>query len=264
MMQHDCLLDIQRLSVEFGGLKALTNINISINEGELAGLIGPNGAGKTTLFNTLTGLCKPSAGQIFFQGKDITYKSAHYISRHGIARTFQNIRLFKSLTVLDNLRIAYHQNMSYSVLAGIFRTKAYHRDEVLAEQKAMEMLELVGLAKHAQGLAVNLSYGNQRKLEIARAMVTQPKLLLLDEPAAGMNPLETQELLGLIKHLRTEFKLTILLIEHDMSLVMNLCEKLFVLDYGTLLAQGTVAEIKNNPQVIQAYLGADMHGTVTG
>ncbi|MDI9419622.1 MAG: branched-chain amino acid ABC transporter ATP-binding protein/permease [Bacillota bacterium] len=253
----DCLLQINKLSVSFGGLRAISNVDMSVSEGELVGLIGPNGAGKTTLFNALTGLCRPTSGEIIFFGQNLTKKPAHYICHEGITRTFQNIRLFKSLTALENLRIAYHQNMHYSFSSGILQTIRAKRQEEEAAEHAYAMLEIVGLTPYAHERAVNLSYGNQRKLEIARALVTKPKLLLLDEPAAGMNPAETQELLNLIRSLRSDFGLTIILIEHDMNLVMNLCERIFVLDYGVLIAQGSVEEVRSNEQVIQAYLGAD-------
>jgi len=257
-MEPNELLRIRDLSVSFGGLKAISNVDMAVDEGELVGLIGPNGAGKTTLFNTLTGLCRPSAGEIVFCGRNINKKPPHYICRQGITRTFQNIRLFKSLSALDNVRIAYHQNMHYSFFSGILRTKQAKRQEDEALKQAWAMLEIVGLTQYANERAVNLSYGNQRKLEIARALITKPKLLLLDEPAAGMNPAETQELLRLIQFLRSDFGITIILIEHDMNLVMNLCERIFVLDYGVLIAQGSVDEVRSNEQVIQAYLGADV------
>ncbi|NMB38373.1 MAG: ABC transporter ATP-binding protein [Firmicutes bacterium] len=257
-MTHNSILEINDLSVHFGGLKAIANVSISINKGELIGLIGPNGAGKTTLFNAITGLCRPTGGHIFFNDKDIVNKPAHYISRQGLARTFQNIRLFKTLTALENLRIAYHQNLHYSILAGILKTKSFNRGEKAAVEQATEILSIVGLDSYANEVADNLSYGNQRKLEIARALVTNPKMLLLDEPAAGMNPIETKELINLIRKLRTEFNITIFLIEHDMNVVMSLCEKIFVLDYGVLIAQGSVDEIKSNEQVIKAYLGEDL------
>jgi branched-chain amino acid transport system ATP-binding protein len=257
-MDPNPLLSVSNLSVNFGGLRALSNINLTIKHGDLVGLIGPNGAGKTTFFNTLTGLCKPSTGQIMFAGFDLTNKAASYISRQGIARTFQNIRLFKSLTVLENLMVACHQNINYSFLTGVLKSKKYRLEEEAGLEEAKRILEIVGLSHHAHELSVNLPYGDQRKLEIARALVTKPKLLLLDEPAAGMNPAETQELLSLIRYLRSDLGITILLIEHDMNLVMNLCEHIFVLDYGMLIAEGTAAEIRSNEQVIQAYLGADV------
>ncbi|NLM68871.1 MAG: ABC transporter ATP-binding protein [Firmicutes bacterium] len=252
------LLSVNNLSVNFGGLKALSHVSLTVEPGELIGIIGPNGAGKTTFFNSLTGLCKPTAGQIIFADRDLTNKSACFISRQGVARTFQNIRLFKSLTVLDNLITACHQNIRYSFFDGIFKTRTYKREEQAALETAQAMLEIVGLSEQTHELAVSLPYGDQRKLEIARALVTKPKLLLLDEPAAGMNPAETQELLSLIQYLRAEFGITILLIEHDMNLVMNLCERIFVLDYGVLIAEGSTEEIRSNEQVIQAYLGADV------
>lgn len=257
-MMHNSILEINDLSVHFGGLKAIASVNIAINEGGLIGLIGPNGAGKTTLFNAVTGLCRPTGGHIFFNNKDVVKKPAHYISRQGLARTFQNIRLFKSLTSLENLHIAYHQNLNYSIFSGIIKTKSFSQGERAAMDKAEEILSIVGLESFANEIAANLAYGNQRKLEIARALVTNPKLLLLDEPAAGMNPIETKELVNLIRKLRNELNITIFLIEHDMSVVMNLCEKIFVLDYGVLIAEGSASEIKSNEQVIKAYLGEDL------
>ncbi len=257
-MEYNQLLLVKDLAVNFGGLKAIANVSFTINTGELMGLIGPNGAGKTTLFNAFTGLAQPAGGQIIFKGQDLINKKSHYISRQGIARTFQNIRLFKSLTTLENLRTAYHQNMQYSMLSGVLKGKSYQQQEKEALEQAKFMLETVGLSDHAQELSVNLSYGDQRKLEIARALVTKPDLLLLDEPAAGMNPAETQDLLTLIAQIRNELQVTIMLIEHDMNLVMKLCERVLVLDYGILIAEGTTEEIKSNERVIQAYLGADV------
>lgn len=256
-MAHSAILEINDLSVHFGGLKAISNVSMTINQGELLGLIGPNGAGKTTIFNTLTGLCRPTEGNIMFQNHNLVNKKAHYISRLGLARTFQNIRLFKSLSSLDNLRIAYHQNIRYSMLSGIFKTKAFHEQEQEAITKAQEILYSVGLAAYIDDTASSLSYGNQRKLEIARALITKPKLLLLDEPAAGMNPFETKELVNLIRKLQTQYNITVFLIEHDMNLVMNLCERILVLDYGILIAEGSVDEVRSNEQVIKAYLGDD-------
>ncbi len=257
-MAHNSILEINQLSVHFGGLKAIANVDIAIDEGQLVGLIGPNGAGKTTLFNAITGLCKPTGGHIIFNERTISNRPAHFISRQGLARTFQNIRLFKALTVLENLKIAYHQNLNYSILSGIFKNKFFHQGEFEAMNKAEEILSIVGLESLASEIASNLSYGDQRKLEIARALVTDPRLLLLDEPAAGMNPIETQDLIKLIRRLCHELKITIFLIEHDMSVVMNLCENIFVLDYGMLLAKGSVEEIKSNEHVIKAYLGEDL------
>lgn len=251
-------LDVNALSVHFGGLKAVSDVSLQINTGELIGLIGPNGAGKTTFFNAITGLCHLTGGQVLFNGVNLTNKPAHFICRQGLARTFQNIRLFKSLTVLENLLIAYHQNMNYSILGGILKSKKSLKQEAEALQQAMEVLKIVGLDCKAQENAVSLPYGEQRKLEIARALVTKPSLLLLDEPAAGMNPNETNELIELIHRLQSDFKLTILLIEHDMNLVMSVCERIYVLDYGILIAEGTGEEIRENPKVIEAYLGEEI------
>lgn len=258
MAQSNGQLQVIDLSVQIGGLKAVSGLSLHLNSGELVGLIGPNGAGKTTFFNALTGFCPPTAGQVFFDSWDLTNKPPHIVAQHRLARTFQNIRLFKELTVLDNLKIAYHGNFKYSVWCGIFRTPEYHRQEKQAEQIAMEVLSMVKLAGKAQEKAGSLSYGEQRKLEIARALVMEPKLLLLDEPAAGMNPHETAELVGLIHQIKKDFDLTVFLIEHDMDLVMNVCERLYVLDYGELIGHGTVEEVRSNRRVIEAYLGEDL------
>lgn len=254
-MDPNPLLSVSNLSVNFGGLRALSNINLTIKHGDLVGLIGPNGAGKTTFFNTLTGLCKPSTGQIMFAGFDLTNKAASYISRQGIARTFQNIRLFKELTVSENVKVGLHNHHHYSTIEGILRLPKYWKMEKEMNEKAMELLEVFGLEKEADVKAANLPYGKQRKLEIARALATEPKLLLLDEPAAGMNPNETKELMDTIRFVRDKFHMTILLIEHDMKLVGGICEKLTVLNFGQVLAQGDTGEVLNNPQVITAYLG---------
>ncbi|MGI6149292.1 MAG: ABC transporter ATP-binding protein [Firmicutes bacterium] len=248
-------LMVDNLCVQFGGLKAVDQVCFSLKPQTLAGLIGPNGAGKTTVFNALTGLCPVSSGQISFCEKQLTNEPPHTIARHGIARTFQNIRLFNNLTVLDNLRIAYHQNRQYSLLCGIFRSPRFKREEAQITAKAREALDLVGLADKSEHIAGSLPYGEQRRVEIARALMLSPKLLLLDEPAAGMNPQETQTLLELIRKLRDELKITVLLIEHDMKLVMNLCEELFVLDYGHLIAKGDPKSIQSNERVVEAYLG---------
>lgn len=248
-------LTVNQLSVEFGGLKAVNEVCFSLKPQSLAGLIGPNGAGKTTVFNALTGLCPISEGQISFGKEELTNQPAHAIARKGVARTFQNIRLFKDLTVLDNLRIAYHQNRQYNLISGLFRTAGFVKEEEEIKIHAAEALSVVGLSHRAQDKAGSLPYGEQRRVEIARALMLNPRLLLLDEPAAGMNPQETQELLELIRKLRSELALTILLIEHDMRLVMNLCEELLVLDYGHLIASGDPHSIQNDPRVVQAYLG---------
>ncbi|HHT74201.1 MAG TPA: ABC transporter ATP-binding protein [Firmicutes bacterium] len=251
-------LMVNNLCVQFGGLKAVDQVCFSLKPQTLAGLIGPNGAGKTTVFNALTGLCPVTSGQISFNEKQLTNEAPHNIARYGIARTFQNIRLFRNLTVLDNLRIAYHQNRQYSLLCSVFRSARFKREEAQITAKAKEALALVDLADKADHIAGSLPYGEQRRVEIARALMLNPKLLLLDEPAAGMNPHETQCLLELIRKLRDDLQITVLLIEHDMKLVMNLCEELFVLDYGHLIATGDPKSIQNNERVVEAYLGGCM------
>lgn len=258
----DSVLKITGLSKNFGGLAAVSGINMEIYPGELIGLIGPNGAGKTTLFNLLTGVYEPSEGliELNVDGKkqQIGGMKPYKITAQGMARTFQNIRLFKSMTVLENVKLAMHQNAGYGVFNGLLRTSRYYNAERWIEEKACEYLQEVGLYKKRYDKATNLPYGEQRRLEIARALATQPSILFLDEPAAGMNPQETEELTQLIHHLRDKYKLTIILIEHDMSLVMNLCERIFVLNYGQLIASGTPDEIKNNEFVIKAYLGEEV------
>lgn len=252
------LLSIKNLSKSFGGLKAVSNLNMEINAGELVGLIGPNGAGKTTVFNLLTGVYESTEGEIVFEGKKFKRLKPYKVTKLGIARTFQNIRLFGDLTVIDNVKIAFHQRSKYSVLSAFFRLPGFYREEAEMEREALALLKIFKLDDKAQEIAKNLPYGEQRRLEIARALATKPKLLLLDEPAAGMNPQETQELMELIRWIREEFKLTILLIEHDMSLVMGVCERIYVLDYGTIIAYGNPEEIKSNPKVIEAYLGEEV------
>ena len=247
------LLEVKNLSISFGGLRAVDNFNLNIEKGELYGLIGPNGAGKTTVFNLLTGVYKPDEGFIKLDGKDITGHRTVEINKDGIARTFQNIRLFKQLSVLDNVKAGLHNHHSYSTLTGIFRLPKYWKTEKEMNERAMEILKVFGLDVHADKLASNLPYGPQRKLEIARAMATEPKLL--DEPAAGMNPNETQELMDTIQFVRKHFDMTILLIEHDMKLVSGICERLTVLNFGQILTEGKTGEVLNNPEVIKAYLG---------
>lgn len=252
------LLKATKLSKVFGGLKAVSDFSIEIGKGELIGLIGPNGAGKTTAFNLLTGVYQPTTGAIDFDDKSILGLKPYQITQKGVARTFQNIRLFSELSVLDNVKIAYHFHVKYGLLESVLRLGRYHREEKDLEEKAIKILEIFKLGHKKDEIAKNLPYGEQRRLEIARALAAQPKLLLLDEPAAGMNPQETQELMQMIKWIKNEFDLTILLIEHDMHLVMNVCERIYVLEYGNVIAQGTPEEIKNNPRVIEAYLGEEV------
>jgi len=249
------MLSVKNLSISFGGLRAVDSFNITIQKGELYGLIGPNGAGKTTVFNLLTGVYKPDSGIIILDGENISGKSPIEINKAGIARTFQNIRLFKNLTVLDNVKTGLHNQYKYSTLAGILRLPSYYKTEKLMTEKAYEILKVFDLDKEANTLSANLPYGKQRKLEIARALATNPKLLLLDEPAAGMNPAETEELMKTITLIREKFGVTILLIEHDMKLVAGICEKIFVLNFGMELANGLPQDVLNNPEVIKAYLG---------
>ncbi|HIV35088.1 MAG TPA: ABC transporter ATP-binding protein [Candidatus Blautia intestinigallinarum] len=249
------LLEVKNLGISFGGLRAVNNFEVSIKKEELYGLIGPNGAGKTTIFNLLTGVYRPDSGKVILDGQDITGKKIIDINKAGIARTFQNIRLFKQLSVLDNVKVGLHNNHHYNTLEGIFRLPRYRTVEKEMNEKAMELLKVFDLDKEAEYQAANLPYGKQRKLEIARALATEPKLLLLDEPAAGMNPNETGELMDTIRFVRDQFHMTILLIEHDMKLVSGICEELTVLNFGEVLAQGETSAVLNDPQVITAYLG---------
>lgn len=249
------LLEVKGLGIVFGGLHAVENFSLTLEKGSLYGLIGPNGAGKTTIFNLLTGVYKPTTGNFFLDREKLNGKSPVEINKAGIARTFQNIRLFKNLSVLDNVKLGLHNQIKYSTIEGIFRLPRYFSAEKKMNNKAMELLKVFGLENEADTLADNLPYGKQRKLEIARALATNPKLLLLDEPAAGMNPSETQELMDTIRFVRDEFDMTILLIEHDMKLVSGICEEVTVLNFGEELAQGKTSEVLNNPEVIKAYLG---------
>lgn len=249
------LLEVKNLGISFGGLRAVNAFDIVIEKGQLYGLIGPNGAGKTTIFNLLTGVYKPDEGSITLDGVNLTGKKTIDICRAGIARTFQNIRLFGDMTVLDNVKVGLHNHHPYSTLEGILRLPRYYKVEKEMNDEAMELLKVFGLEGFADYKAENLPYGQQRKLEIARAMATKPKLLLLDEPAAGMNPNETKELMDTIQFVREHFDMTILLIEHDMKLVSGICEKLTVLNFGEVLAQGNTQEVLSNPEVITAYLG---------
>ena len=249
------MLEVNNLSIQFGGLRAVDGFNMTIEKGQLYGLIGPNGAGKTTVFNLLMGVYKPDEGIIRLDGQDITGRSTIEVNMAGVARTFQNIRLFKNLSVLDNVKVGLHNHFRYSTLEGILRLPRYHKVEKEMNERAMELLKVFDLDGQADFLASNLPYGKQRELEIARALATQPKLLLLDEPAAGMNPNETQDLMKTIRFVRDNFDVSILLIEHDMKLVSGICEKLTVLNFGRVLAQGDTSEVLNNPEVITAYLG---------
>ena len=249
------LLEVNRLSISFGGLKAVDDFHVTIEKGQLYGLIGPNGAGKTTIFNLLTGVYKPNAGSIVLDGSNITGHKTIEINRRGIARTFQNIRLFRDLSVRDNVKAGLHNHYRHSTLEGILRLPAFIRTEKAMNEKAMELLKVFGLEEEWETKASNLPYGMQRKLEIARALATEPKLLLLDEPAAGMNPNETKELMDTIQFVRSHFDMTILLIEHDMKLVSGICEKLTVLNFGQVLAEGKTRDVLSDPQVIKAYLG---------
>ena len=249
------MLEVKNLSISFGGLKAVNDFHVTIEKSQLYGLIGPNGAGKTTVFNLLTGVYKPDTGSIHLDGGNITGKKTIDINQNGIARTFQNIRLFKELSVLDNVKVGLHNHHPYSTIEGIFRLPRYFKVEKEMDERAMELLKVFDLDGEADYTASNLPYGKQRKLEIARALATQPKLLLLDEPAAGMNPNETKELMDTIRFVRDNFDMTILLIEHDMKLVSGICEKLTVLNFGQVLTEGDTADVLNDPQVITAYLG---------
>ncbi|MDD4801887.1 MAG: ABC transporter ATP-binding protein [Syntrophomonas sp.] len=252
------LMEIKNLHKSFGGLSAVLNFNFNLQSNELVGLIGPNGAGKTTVFNLITGVYKPDEGKILFADKDLAGLPPYVICKHGIARTFQNIRLFRDLSVLDNVKIAFHKNVPYGFLNAIIRTPNFFRGEREIEEQAMEYLKIFNLDSKKDEIASSLPYGEQRRLEIARALATNPTMLILDEPAAGMNPQETQDLMQLIQWIRKDFNLSILLIEHDMSLVMGVCERIYVLDYGQVIAEGKPEEIRNNKRVIEAYLGEEV------
>lgn len=262
MSEKKLVLEATDISIIFGGLCAVNEFSGELREGELVGLIGPNGAGKTTLFNMLSGVYTPTSGQLSFWDKDgrvhvINKRSPAQLNKIGIARTFQNIRLFGKLTVADNVRIALHNSRTVNPLDVLFRTSKFRRDEKMMTEKAMQLLKLFKIDNKADEYAKNLPYGEQRKLEIVRALASKPKLLLLDEPAAGMNGQETEELMEMIGFIRREFNLTILLIEHDMKLVMGICERIMVLNYGKIIASGKPEEIRTNPQVIKAYLGSE-------
>ncbi len=252
------LLKVDNVSMVFGGLRAVSNLSMYINDGELIGLIGPNGAGKTTAFNMITGVYTPTEGKVYFNGQQSSGHKSYQVTQMGMARTFQNIRLFSELSVIENVKIAYNMHVTYNLADAIIRDGKYLSEEEYITQKAMDLLKIFHLEDEAYETAKNLPYGKQRRLEIARALATEPKLLLLDEPAAGMNPQETKELMEMIRWIREKFNLSILLIEHDMGLVMGVCERIYVLEYGMKIAEGTPEEIKHNKRVIEAYLGEEV------
>ncbi|MEG0496237.1 MAG: ABC transporter ATP-binding protein [Eubacterium sp.] len=249
------VLEAKNVTMRFGGLTAVDDFNLTLNSNELVGLIGPNGAGKTTIFNTLTGVYVPTEGEINIGGASIVGKHSHEVVQMGAARTFQNIRLFKDLTTIENVEIAYHNFIKYNMLQGLFRLPKFWQEEKKAYTECKKLLEIFDMGEYEQTKARNLPYGQQRKLEIARALASDPKVLMLDEPAAGMNPNETEELMKTIHFIRNKFDITVLLIEHDINLVMGIFERIIVVDYGKTIAEGTPDEIKNNPEVIRAYLG---------
>ncbi len=253
--EKKALLSVRDLGIDFGGLTAVNDLSLDVYDKEIVGLIGPNGAGKTTVFNMLTKVYEPTRGTILFDGKDTAKKSVVDMSKTGIARTFQNIRLFGKLSVLDNVKAGFHNREAYSPVSAVLRLPVFKSREAEIEKEALKLLSIFGLEAEKDNLASNLPYGAQRRLEIARALATGPKLLLLDEPAAGMNPQETEELMDMIRGVRNRFEIAILLIEHDMKLVMGICERITVLNYGMMLAQGTPEEIQSNPDVVKAYLG---------
>ncbi len=255
MAENNVVLEVRGLGIDFGGLTAVNDLNLTVHQNEIYGLIGPNGAGKTTVFNMLTKVYQPSRGTIHVDGQDFAKLNTVEANKAGVARTFQNIRLFSNLSVLDNVKIGMHNSIDYGVFTSILRLPKFGKEEKKADEKAMELLKLFELDQDADLIAGNLPYGEQRRLEIARALATEPKLLLLDEPAAGMNPQETEDLMRMIRIVRDHFHIAILLIEHDMKLVMGICDRITVLNYGQLLAEGKPEEIRNNKEVIKAYIG---------
>jgi len=252
------MLAIRGLTKHFGGIRAVDGVDLTLAKGELVGLIGPNGSGKTTVFNLVTGICRPDGGSILFEEKSLVGLSPHRINRLGVARTFQNIRLFRNLTVMDNVRIAHHSHLEYGPVSALCRTGRFYREEIEIQEKVENLLSIFLLQNRKHEIAGNLPYGDQRKLEIARALATEPRVLLLDEPAAGMNPNEVGKLMEFILGMRERFRLTILLIEHQMRLVMGMCQRLAVMDFGQVIARGLPDEIRENSKVIEAYLGEDV------